>query len=214
MKNKVIGISLIVIAIGALVIAIVNILNPKEEVVINQTLSEEEIISLLKKVPFALNKSENLQEGSITEDSKVNFALNYMRIQDNYSSYVIDDEENEIATANIDKLNEVVNYIFGQDLDFNKVNYEYNNNVIYVPLEYHGGDMQVYKFKSREYNEQENFYTVYIDCLETGYSRLTALTDATIVEYNENDVLFTYVFKYREINGRRILLAYNSISNW
>lgn len=207
MNKKVIGISIIIFALIILTVAIVSMLNPKEKVVINEYLGELELISLMKRIPDSLNQSKNLVEGDITDDSKANLALDYIFVKGLGS--VTTDSEKELWVVDRNKLNEIVNYIFGKNLDFSKITYEYDSYYVYIPEKQYSTDMQVYKFRTREYNENENYYISYIDCLETGANRLVELANPNVLDYTQDEVMYTYVFKYREVDGRKILLAFN-----
>ena len=216
MKSKMIGYLIIVIGICIIVYALVYIFSrPSEQEIVNRQLREEDMISLLKSASYTLTRSENLVSGSITDESMIKFAACYMTIMgDEYASY-INHNEDEVIIANKEKIEEVVNYLFNRSISYDNISFNINNGNIYVSLDYHGGDMQVYKFKEEVYNEVTNTYTVYIDVLESGANRLTKLSDPSIIDYNEEDVMATMIFKYEKAeDGRQVLLAFNIKSNW
>ena len=211
MKNKLL-IALIISIILFVVVLVITLINPNKQENINEELNTAQVIALLKHTMYDLNVSSTLQEGSITTDSMIKFALSYMGIYGGYNiSYT---ENNTTAIANKQDIKQVVSYIFGKQVDFTDISFKTTANSIYVPINRAGTDAQIYKFKSKEYDESEDTYTAYIDVLEVGALRFSEIIEGSVTEYDESDVMFTFAFKYKVEQGRNILMAYNIISNW
>ena len=215
MNYKLKALFIILLGLILIIIAIVMIIRqPNIKVKENRELNSEEMVSLLKYATYDLTRSETLEEGSITDDSMVLFAASYMQINSEYQYYLTFDSEQNMVKVKKEKVEEVVYYIFNRTVNYSNISYKIEDDYIHIVLPYSGGDMQVYKYKSEEYDKSTDTYKVYIDVLETGANRLKKLTDPSIVDYETKDVLFTMIFKYKIVDGRKVLLAFNSINNY
>lgn len=210
MKNK-LGVIFIVLLVIFIIMVVMVVLNPNEQVKSNKELNETQIVALLKRTTQDLTKSNTLQNYSFTNDSMIRFAFSYMGLIGKYNvSYK---DNGSTAIVNKSDIEEVAKYIFDRQVDFGTTSYIIDATKIYIPINL-GGDAQIFKYKTKEYDELEDTYKVYIDVLEVGASKYSELEPSNVTKYDTNDVIFTMVFKYKEQDGRRILLAYNVISNW
>ena len=221
MKNinrEKIGIFLIIISLIILTGAVIMCFIPKtEEQMIsnNIVLSEEATIELLKEARRCLTKSANLAENVFTDKDMVDFAFEYMGLVDSYAQHITYVEGNELAITDIRYISEVVEYVFGvKNIDFASLDYKVEQNKIYIPLDMQGGDMQIYKYKTTEYDEKNNTYIAYIDCIEVVGETISELMQATELEYSKDDIVCTLAFKYKIVSNRKVLLAYNAIANF
>ena len=181
----------------------------KEKVDVNTELATNKIQNLLKCAQSHLNKSKTLENNSITDEYMIVFALDYMSIMDGYDVKYTE----EYMVANISEIQQVVEYIFGRQANYSNTEFELVGDNLYVPIYPIGTDLDVYKLKSKEYNELENTYTVYIDCLGISPSQYYEITDSNTIDYSQEDVIKTMIFKYKELDGRKVLLSYNAIWN-
>ena len=217
MNRQKIAVFIIIIAIMILLGALIMCVEPKTEeqiVVINNELNEEAMIALLKQVPTCLTSSETLSEGVITSADMANFSVAYMELSDKYSKYITYVEGEELCLVDMKYVSEIAEYIFGVSaLDFESTGYEIVGSDIYIPINTQGGDMEIYKYRKTEYDQNTNVYIAYIDSLEILDEDNNNLMDANQLEYSEEDVVYTLVLKYKLVDGRKILLAYNAIVN-
>ena len=204
-----VGIILIFLGVIYLLISI-----PSEKEKQNTTMSTEKMVNLLKYAPYDLTKSDTLTTGSITEDSMISFATDYMMVNGEFTSYLNFDDDNNVTIVNKEKLEQVVFLLFNKKINYNNVSYNIDGLNIFVPNKINGGDMQVYKYNKEEYDTNSDTYLIYIDVLETGSNRLVKLTDPSVTDYDEAEVIYTMIFKYKIVDGRKIILAFNTISNW
>lgn len=178
----------------------------KEQKTINEELSTDKLIYLMKAATQTLNRSENLLDNSITDESMIKFATEYLFGKNiTYTDKYI--------VANIVDVEEAVEYIFDRKINFSNVTYTVQSSSIYIPIYPISTDVKTYKFKYREYDENENTYISYIDCLESSFSQYSEIVDSSTTEYSDNNVIRTLVFKYKIKDGRKILLSYNDIMN-
>ena len=175
----------------------------------NTELSTDKMIALLKYARPVLTHSDSLEIGSITDEDMITFAGYYISLDNNKNLNYFD----EYKTANITDIEEAISYIFDEQVDYSKVSFKVENNIIYIPKCYISTDMQVYKFNKRVYDEKQQVYISYIDCLEMGPSRYTELSPDSVTEYDRDSVVNTLVFKYRIKDGRKVLLAFDSVIN-
>lgn len=211
MKNKWL-IALIISIIIFIVMIITMITKPSEVESANKKLNTTQVIALLKHTMYDLTRSATLQTESITMDSMIKFALSYMGVDSNYLvSYT---DNNTMAVVNKQDIIDIVNYIFARDVDFTTTEYKTTSSSIYIPVNRVGTDAQIYKLRTKEYDEAEDTYIAYIDVLEVGMGQFSELVENSVTDYDESDVMFTQVFKYKVEQGRNILIAYNLISNW
>ena len=211
MKNKLL-IALIISIVIFIVLVFMMILKPSEQVSSNKELNTTQIVALLKHTMRDLTVSPTLKDGSITTDDMIKFALSYMGVEGNYLiSYT---DNSATAIANKQDIVDVVKHIFNKEIDFTNTQYKTTTSSIYIPLNRVGTDAQIYKLSSKEYDEVEGTYKAYIDVLEVSAGQFNEIVEESVTEYNKQDVIFTQVFKYKIVDGRKILLAYNLISNW
>lgn len=214
--RKKIGILLICSALIILVGTIVmNIIPSSEEQIIekNVELREEQMINLLKSAQKNLKCSASLQSNHFSDDEMVKFAISYMEIANKYTSSLTYDESNETIIVDITHLPEMIEYIFGVKVtDFSDLGYKLENNKLYVRSNFQGGDAQIYKYKETQYDEQQDVYVAYIDCLEVNGAMYQEVLKSEYIEYDMASVIGTMVFKYRVVGNRKILLAYNCVS--
>ena len=198
-----------------LVLCLVLFMGKPEEIYkekVNNELKEEQILTLIKYSTIDLIDYNNMGSNIITTDQMVKFSLSYIIVieEDNV------DYENGGDFAKVRKklVEEKVEYLFGKQLDYSNLTYDTDNEYIYIPRNMTGGDAQIYKYRTKIYNEQEGTYTVYIDVLEAGPSRYSKLEKSDVTEYSKEDVLSTIVFKYKQEQDRKVLLSYNIEQNW
>lgn len=213
MKNatNIFGILLVLAIIAFIVTMIIININPEErqKVQINNKLTEDEMLMLIKYAQHHITQSDNLQNNSITDESMIVFALDYMNV---VGGYDITNTDEYIKAKRLD-IEEVVKYIFDRSINYSNVTFEISGEYISVPVYPTGTDAQIYKFKSREYNDVDETYIASIDCLEVGSSMYSEIIEGNVTDYDEKYVIKTLLFKYKEIDGRRVLLAYDSIFN-
>lgn len=205
------GILLIISIIAFIVTIIIMNINPEQQqkVQANNKLTEDEMLTLIRYAQYHITESDSLESGSITDEAMIVFATDYMKAVGGYNITVSTD----VTNAKIVDIESVVRYIFDRSINYSNVSFERNGEYMSVPMYPIGTDAQIYKFKSREYNETENIYTVSIDCLEVGTSKYSEIIEGSVTSYDERYVIETLVFKYKEIDGRKVLLAYNSVFN-
>lgn len=179
---------------------------------INNELKEEQILNLIKYSTMDLADYTNKDSNIITANQKVKFALSYLTVAKGNDIEYIEDEY--IAKVSKNLIEQTVEYIFAAKVDYSNLTYNVDDNYIYIPRNMTGGDSQIYKYKSKEYDEAQNTYTVLIDVLDVGASRYSKLQPSEVLDYDESDVIFTIVFKYRQLEDRKVLLAYKLIQNW
>ena len=209
-KEKILKNILIVLAVGFVIMLIINII-PKNKQEVNEFLSMAESKDLLKYLRYDLNKSENLQEGSITDEAMVKASFSYMLVFSENKDKIEYDYENFLAKVSKNNINEIALKMFNKKIDYSKITFNMDGEYINVPILPTTGDMQVYKYNRTEYNKETNTYIAYIDCLEPQYDELGKLIEPSETKYSETSVIATMVFKYKEIDGRRVLIAYNMI---
>lgn len=212
-----IGILLIIFAAIIFIIAI-YISIPKRQTDqqrIDVELNNEQLKFLIKEMTKYLHSSENINNNtSFTEDEMLNFAFSYMAFLDKDGTNTKIDEENSMGIVSLNAVEEYVTYIFGiEDLNLENISYEIDQDTVYIPLNLQGGDAQVYKYKNTTYNQTTGEYIAYIDCLEV-MSAEDLSNLMTKSEYNEEDVVFTLLIKYKVVGNRKILLAYTYESNF
>ena len=211
--TKILGIILVVLVIAFIItIIVMNInINPEkqEKQQANNELSTDQMLMLLKCAQYHLNKSENLENNSITDEYMIVFATDYLSLLSEYNVIY----NNDYQTVKLSDIEQMVKFIFDRDINYSNVSFKVDGDHIYIPIYPIGTDAEIYKFRKRGYNESQNTYTVYIDCLEVGPSQYSELIEGSVTEYNQDDVIKTMIFKYKENEGRRVLLAYNSIFN-
>ena len=204
--TRFLGITFIVLLLIFVIALVVMNIKPeqREKEKVNKALSNEQISMLVKRARDDLTKTKNLEVGSITDESMIIFASDYISVEDSNSLVYTE----EYTIANVSDIEEKVLYIFDKQIDYSKVSFEIMDGQIYIPVFLRSTDAQVYKFRTREYNEQQDVYTAYIDCLEPSPDQYTELSEAAVTEYNPDKVINTMIFKYRVKEGRKILLAF------
>lgn len=212
MKNTtdILKIILIVLIIAFVITVVISILNynpeKKQKQEANNKLNTDQMLALLKYAQYHLVEFDNLTLNTLSDEYMILFALDYLQVTEGYNKFKATDESIIVKILDIEQ---AVKTVFNKEIDYSKVTFRVSGDEIFVPIYPIGTDAQIYKFRSREYNETQDVYTVYIDCLEVGTSKYSELIEGSVTEYNKNDVLRTMVFKYTEKEGRRILLAYN-----
>lgn len=212
MKNaKVLGIMLIIAIICFIIALIVLILNTKqnEKEQANQQLNAEHMIILMKHAVYNLNSSEDLSNNSITDEAMIRFALSYMAVSD--LDNVLYDEYGTIATVSVETIEQAVEHIFNRKINYSNVSFETSGNSIVIPVYPVSTDTQIFKHNSTVHNEVEDTYVAYIDCVEPGSANYSELKENSTIKYDESNVAKTLVFKYKEQEGRKILLSYKLI---
>lgn len=215
------GVILIIIATIIFIIAFCMYINSNKneneneiKVKINHELNEEKKIYLLKNIEKYLQPSSNLEENSFSSEEMISFAASYMEVDDKYREKLLYNDEGNIITVNKNDILEVVEYIFGvNQIDFNTLSYKTTERDILVPINIQGGDVQIYKYKTTQYDEAQNVYIVHIDCLELDGRLDKSLLSASQVEYDEQDVIYKILLKYKIVDDRKILLAYDIVNN-
>ena len=183
----------------------------KEKIQVNNKLTTNQMINLLMCARYHLTKSEILEQNSITDESMIVFALDYIMISEENPNIT---SANEYTIAKVSEIEDAVWYIFDKGIDYSKVSFRISGEYIYIPEYLMGRDARIYKFKAREYNQNEDVYTVYIDCLEPSPSQFSEIIEGSVTEYDTRNVMETQIFKYKEKDGRKVLLAYNSVVDW
>lgn len=209
--KKILIVSMIILGLIILTIGLIILFNDNTQKVIkNKELKGEELIVLLKGARAHLTESEELKNNTFTDESMILFALDYIGVSDDYEKPNYQEFNTIVNKADIEA---VVKYIFNTAIDYSKVTFEVRGEYINVPLYLPSTDAQIYKYKNTIYNEVEKTYTAYIDCLEPITTDYFEVVDEKVLEYNEEDVLETMLFKYKIVDGRKVLLAYRTESN-
>lgn len=208
-RLKVLKILLVLLIVVFVIVLIRTIFtqDKTEKTKINNELNSEQMLDIIKNARYALNKSKELIPNSITDESMINFASYYMQL---LGEYTVEHTENEVI-AKISDVQEVVKHIFDRDLNLSNVSYNVVENRIFVPLYPKSTDVQIYKFRSRTYIEEQDVYIAYIDCLEPYAYQYSEFIQGSMTEYSQDDVIRTLEFKYKIKDGRKILLAYNDV---
>ena len=211
--NRTFGIILIIVAIVILIYFIVVNFKPIENYDENYQLNSEELVSLFKRVPHDLNTSSNLEINSISEISMIKFAVSYMMVSEEYVKYItyIENEYGSVVAIDKKHISSIIEYIFGKsNINFNEIDLDIRGDIVYIPTNLQGGDSDMYRYKKTEYIQEEDTYVAYIECLPSeGTLNLEQLPN-----YSEEYVMMTMIFKYKLVEGRRILLAYNYESKY
>jgi len=214
MKNttNILGIILVVLIIVFIITMIIININPEknQKVQVNNKLTEDEMLMMLKYSQYHLTESDNLETNSITDESMIVFGLDYMNVVGGYNLIYTE----EYIRAKVSDIESIVKHIFDREINYSNVTFEINGEYMIVPIYPTGTDATIYKFKSRKYNETQDTYTVYIDCLEVGSSMYSEIIEGSVTEYDDKYVIQTLLFKYKEQDGRKILLSYDSIINY
>lgn len=206
-RTKILGIVLIILIALFIVTVGIVILNSDtyQKKISNKKILEVETNELIRSAEATLNSSPNLEINSITDDSMIKFAIEYM------SGYNTKYTEDEILVE-IQPLEETVEYIFDRKINYQNVSYRYDSEYVYVPEILKNTDIQIYKFNRTEYDKQTGIYVSYIDNLVPLYDE-EQFNDYNVIEYDNSIVMSTLVFKYKIIGDRKILLSYNRVDN-
>lgn len=213
MKNttNILGISLVILIIIFVIAVIIFCLNTKdkEKEKANQELNAEQMVVLIKRAVSNLNSSETLSDNSITDEAMIRFALSYMQVLGEYSiSYT---DYDTVATTSLKDVEQTVEFIFGKQINYSNVTFQIDRGIISIPIFMGSTDTQIFKYRTKEYNDIQDTYVAYIDCLEPGRSNYSELKESSTTEYNQDAVNKTIIFKYREQQGRKILLSYKLV---
>ncbi len=214
--NKNLGIILIIVGIVLIGVAVMFGGKPQntEQKLVETKLNDTQLQFLIKEMNKYLTASENINENTVfTVDEMIKFAFSYTSYLDEEGKYTKIDENSGMGTANVAKIKENINLIFGvRNANLSTSSYEISGDTIYVPLNMQGGDATIYKFRQRNENKNTGVYITDIDCLEP-VSADDASSLLTKTDYNEDDVIYTLQIKYKYVDGRKVLLAYSSYSN-
>lgn len=212
MKNTtdILKIILIVASIVFVILILVAVLTydpvKQEKKEANNKLNTDQMLALLKYAQYHLEDFDNLSQNILSEDNMIVFALDYIQVVEGYNNI---SNTGEHIVVNVSAIEQAVKNIFNKDIDYTRITFNVSDGKVFVPIYPVGTDAQIYKFRSREYNEVQDLYTVYIDCLEIGPSKYSELIEGSVTEYNMDDVIKSMKFIYKEIDGRRVLLAYD-----
>lgn len=211
MKNKR-GIKLFVILIALLCLAAcIMLLLPNEKENINILLNERQTVELFKRAQKTLLNNQGLEGNKFTDETMVSFALDYMVASGSYRiSY---DELEGVAIVSKEDIASVVKYIFDKVISFENAKYRFDNKYVYIKVSQYSTDARIYKFKDEIVNS-DGTYTIYIDCLEANGQMYSELSKNSVTKYDEANVMMTLVFRYKIVNGRKVLLAYECNTKW
>ena len=204
--TKILSVIFIIVLI-LLIVAVIYRLTSKnvEKVMSNKLLNEEQSMTLMKAAIANLPNFDN-NTVMISEDDMISFALNYMLVAENYD--IVVDYESETAIAKVNDVRSVVKYIFDRDINYNNVTNIIEGENMEIPLREGSTDLEIYKLKSKEYDDNTGIYTATIDCIEPDIDNAVELKDPNTLEYSEQDIIGKAIFKYKEIDGRKVLLGY------
>ena len=209
-KTNIIGVLLAICIVAFLVTLVIIIINndpaKKEKEEINNKLSTDQMINLLKYANYHLRDFNELKSIKMDEKYMVLFALDYIQVAKQDIKIEYTSEYRIVLKTAID---EAVKHIFDKSIDYSNLEFELKDDKVYVTNYPIGTDAQIYKFKTREYDETTGIYTVYIDCLEANGSDFSEIVEGSVTEYEEEYVFSTMVFKYLEKENRRVLVAYS-----
>lgn len=210
---KIIIIIIILFFVSLIISSVITRVNVSKIVNKNKKLDENQTIDLMKYSSYYLNDSENLEYGSITDEAKVGFSMAYvMVLEHEYDMYF--DYENYLVKIDVSKVNEISKYIFDTTPNYNNVSYRIENGYIYVPILPTLGDAQIYKYYMEEYNKEEDTYITYIDVLEANLSEFFEIKKTDNIDYDRDYVIAQLQFKYKIVNDRKVLVAFNVLNNW
>lgn len=210
---KIIIVIIILFVLSLIISFVITKLNVSKIANKNKILDTNQILDLMKYSSYYLKTSENLEYGSITDESKVGFSYAYViTTEPEYDIYI--DYENYLAKIDVSKVNEISNYIFDNTPNYNNVSYEVEDGYVYVPILPTLGDAKVYKYYKEEYNKQEDTYITYIDVLESTVSELSEIKKTDNIDYDRDYVVSQLQFKYKIVNDRKVLVAFNVLNNW
>ncbi len=215
--NKNLGLLLVVVGV-VLIGVTVLFMNPTqgtEQKLVEAKLNEEQMQYLIKEMQKYLTASDNINSDTTFElDEMIKFAYSYTVYLDTNNEYASYNELTEKGTINANKLKENINLIFGiANANIKDAGYEIIDGKVEIDLNSQGGDAAIYKFKQRNLNNATGVCITDIDCLEyTSPNDKSSLLNKT--EYNAEDVIYTLQIKYREVDGRKVLLAYSTYSNY
>lgn len=210
---KIIIVIIILFVLSLIISFVITKLNVSKIANKNEILDETGILDLMKYSSYYLNTSENLEYESITDDAKVGFSMAYVIVlEPEYDIFF--DYENYLAKIDVSKVNEISNYIFNSTPNYNNVSYEVEDGYVYVPILPTLGDAKVYKYYKEEYNKQEDTYITYIDVLESTVSELSEIKKTDNIDYDRDYVVSQLQFKYKIVNDRKVLVAFNVLNNW
>lgn len=213
------NLGLLLVVVGVVLIGVtVLFMTPKsntEQKLVEAKLNEEQMQYLIKEMQKYLTASDNINSDTTFElDEMIKFAYSYTVYLDTNNEYASYDELTDKGTIDANKLKENINLIFGiANVNIKDAGYEIVDGKVEIDLNSQGGDAAIYKFKQRNLNNATGVCITDIDCLEyASPNDKSSLLNKT--EYNAEDVIYTLQIKYREVDGRKVLLAYSTYSNY
>lgn len=214
-RARILGIILIILIIAFVVtIIMLNKKDPEVEqkIEVNKELSTDDAIMLLKKAVPELTSSDNIETSAITDEDIIRFSINYLQIVDRYS--VNTSEGGMEASSSIADVDEVAQTVFNRNINWDSVSYVVKDNKVTIPVFMGSTDVQIFKLRQKEYDEINGYYTVYIDSLEpTSGTEMSELKEVTTTSYSKDNIIYTLIFRYKEVNGTKVLLSYKRINN-
>ncbi len=191
-----------------------------EKIRINQELNSNINSSLIRKLSilnYNGDTSNNMVTEQITEDGKIVYTYEILKMTDYNISQNIQENDNSQDNDN-DKTIEInKNYIntnvkkyFGEEIDFNNVSFDTTDETVTFEYNDFGGDVIVYKIKNMTYNSSTKQFTIVIDRLlyDPSDSSLASLVDPRVVEYDESSVCETITLSYQKTNSNYLIKSY------
>ena len=114
--NRNLGLLLVVVGVVLIGITILFTGNSKntEQKLVEAKLNEEQMQFLIKEMQKYLTASENINQNSTFElDEMIKFAFSYTVYLDTNNEYTLFNEDTGIGTADVTKIKENINLIFG-----------------------------------------------------------------------------------------------------
>lgn len=211
MKNKKIVKLFIILVIVICLILLIMFVVSNKKVNKNEALNERQTIELFKRVRKTLLNSQGLEGNKFNDEVMVKFAFDYMVAADRYN--INYDLDNNVAVVSIKEVLNVVRYVFDKEINLANVKYRIDNNYIYIDLQEYSTDSKIYKFREQISNS-DSTYVIYIDCLEANGEMHSELSKDNVTKYDESNIIMTFAFKYKKVDGRNVLLAYECDTKW
>ena len=207
--TKFLGITLIILIVGFIVTLIITIFSgeyqKEEKKEGNKELAGQQTSMLIKSTQYRLKKFNTLSGINLPDNNMVLFASDYIEIVEGQDKVKYTDLYRVVEKSELDS---AVKYIFDKDINYSNLEYEINDNKVYIPNYPIGTDAQIYKLKNKEYDKKQGIYTVYIDCLEISSNKFEEISESNLTEYSEKDVIATIRLQYIEKEGRKVLVGY------
>ncbi len=119
-----------------------------------------------------------------------------------YKNVVDNDDDNPVKYVNKNFINNYSKKIFGKEINFENTGTKLTDNEVAVGLPT-GIGYVIFKAKSLILNEKTDEYTLTFDSVDG----TTVSEDVNKINYEQSDILDTYVIKYKEINGSNVILS-------